>query len=248
MPHVVSDLYTYPVKGLSAQRLDEVKLDVDGAFPFDRAYALKKGDWAFDAENPEYRFKTFFHVLMQDERLAALKSSFDVTSRTLTIEDREGGVIKCDLTTREGRAIMETFLKKFLAADVEIVSAREFSFSDVPMKVASIINLASVRALGEAVGAELDPLRFRGNIHIDGEAPWSEFDLVGKKFNIGGCAFETVKRIGRCAATNVNLETAERDQNLPRALTRNFGHYDMGIYARVIGAGSFKVGENIIPL
>jgi hypothetical protein len=248
MPHVVSDLYTYPVKSLTPQRLEQVELEVGAPFPYDRAFALKKGDWAFDAENPEYRFKTFFHVLLKDERLAALKSSFNVSSGTLTLEDREGGVIKSDLTTREGRAIMETFLKNFLSADVEIVSARDFSFSDVSMKVASIINLASVRALGEAVGAGLDPLRFRGNIHIDGEAPWSEFDLAGKKFKLGECTFETVKRISRCAATNVNLKTAKRDQNLPRALTRNFGHADMGIYAKVIGAGSFKVGDKITPL
>jgi len=245
MPHVVTDLYTYPVKSLNPERLESVALGAGGAFPHDRAFALKKGDWAFDAANPEYKFKTFFHVLMRDERLAALKSRFEVKDGTLHLEDREGTEVSAKLITPEGRAALEKFFAEFLGENVTIVSAPGFSFSDVPMKVASIINLASVRALGKAVGAELDPLRFRGNIHIDGGVPWSEFDLVGKRFKIGSVTFETVKRISRCAATNVNLKTAERDQNLPKALMQNFGHTDMGIYARVVEGGSLRAGDEI---
>jgi len=68
---------------------------------------------------------------------------------------------------------------------------------------------------------------------------------VGKRFKIGSVTFETVKRISRCAATNVNLKTAERDQNLPKALMQNFGHTDMGIYARVVEGGSLRAGDEI---
>jgi len=248
MPHAVSDLYTYPVKSLSPQRLEEVSLEIGGPFPWDRAFALKKGDWAFNPENPEYKFKTNFHVLMQQEKLAELKSHFEVETGTLRLEDRAGNDASGRINEAQGRAALENFLANHLGAGVEIVNAPDFSFSDVPMKVASIINLASVRALGEAVGAELDPLRFRGNIHIDGGEAFSEFDLVGKRFKIGNCVFETIKRIGRCAATNVNLVTALRDQNLPKALIKAYGHYDMGIYAKVIEAGSFRAGDEIIEL
>ena len=30
------------------------------------------------------------------------------------------------------------------------------------------------------VGVPVDPLRFRGNVHMEGMAPWAEFDLVGQ--------------------------------------------------------------------
>jgi hypothetical protein len=56
-----------------------------------------------------------------------------------------------------------------------------------------------------------------------------------------------VKPISRCAATNVNPETAERDLNLPLALQKGFGHPNMGIYARVASAGPIAVGDTIGP-
>lgn len=244
----VTDLYRYPVKSLSPERLDKVALEAGGAFPYDRAFALKKDGWMFDRANPEYQFKTFYHVLLQNERLAALKSRFDPESGRLNLSAPGGGGVEGPLTDPEGRRKIAAWLTEYLGAGVEIVESPGFSFSDVPMKVASIINLASVRDLSEKVGADLDPLRFRGNIHIDGGAPWQEFGLVGKTFQIGSVTFETVKRIGRCAATNVNRETATRDQNLPKALVQHYGHYDMGIYAKVLKPGRLKTGDAIRPL
>lgn len=245
MTHVVTGLYTYPVKSLSGQRLEDVTVSSGGTFPYDRAYALKRGPWPFDAANPEYKVKTFFHVLMKDERLAGIKSDFDPENGTLDLEDSTGYSASGKVGEPEGRASLEQLLKRYLCQDVEILNAPDFSFSDVPMKVVSIINLASVRALGAAVGADLDPLRFRGNIQIDGGEPWSEFDLTGKRFTIGGATFETVKRITRCAATNVNPKTAARDHNLVKALQKTFGHPDMGIYAKVVKGGPLRVGDRV---
>ncbi len=243
----VTDLFTYPVKSLSAQALAEVTLEKGGAFPFDRAYALKNGAWPFDPANPEYRAKTFYHVLMREERLAGVKSEFDAKTGTLLLVDGKGAKASGTLADPKDRAAIETFLKRHLGAELEILSSPGFSFSDVAEKVASIINLASVRALGEAVGADLDPLRFRGNIQIDGGSAWSEFNLAGKRFSIGGVTFETVKRIERCAATGVDPKTARRDQNLVKALMKNFGHFDMGIYAKVVEGGSLRVGDELRP-
>ncbi len=44
-------------------------------------------------------------------------------------------------------------------------------------------------------------------------------------------------RIDRCAATQVNPETAARDMHLLKALQRGFGHIDMGVYAEAIATG-----------
>ena len=49
-----------------------------------------------------------------------------------------------------------------------------FSFSDVPAKVVSLINLESVRDLGARLGTEVNPLRFRGNIHVEGLPAWAD--------------------------------------------------------------------------
>ena len=55
------------------------------------------------------------------------------------------------------------------------------SFSDVADKVVSIINLASVAALENAIGAPVHPLRFRGNLYVEGWPAWHEFDLLGPR-------------------------------------------------------------------
>ena len=52
-------------------------------------------------------------------------------------------------------------------------------------------------------------------------------------------------RTQRCAATNVNLETARRDVNIPLQLKQAFGHVDMGIYVSVINGGTIRQGDNL---
>ncbi len=74
---------------------------------------------------------------------------------------------------------------------------------------------------------------------------WHEFDLVGQTLAIGDVRLKVVKRIVRCAAINVDPETAARDLNIPRTLMRRFGHADCGVYAEVIAGGSIGIGDAI---
>ena len=69
-----------------------------------------------------------------------------------------------------------------------MLHAAGFSFSDVAKKVVSIINLGSVAALETAVGAPVDPLRFRANVYVEGWPAWHEFDLLGQEIAVGGSA------------------------------------------------------------
>jgi MOSC domain-containing protein YiiM len=54
-----------------------------------------------------------------------------------------------------------------------------------------------------------------------------------------------VKRIVRCAAVNVDPETAARDLNIPSAIMRRLGHNECGVYAEVIAAGAIAIGDEI---
>ena len=120
------------------------------------------------------------------------------------------------------------------------------SFSDVARKVVSIINLASVRAIENMVGQPVHPLRFRANLYVEGWPAWHEFDLLDRTLAIGDVRLKVVKRIVRCAAVNVDPDTAERDLSIPQALQRRLGHGDCGIYAEVIAGGSIAVGDAIM--
>src|SRR6266404_8294990 len=87
------------------------------------------------------------------------------------------------------------------------------------MRAVSLINLASVRALEEKIGMTLNPLRFRGNIYVSGLEPWQELDWIDKEFQIGRIHVRGLARTPRCAAVNVNPDTAIRDANLPKAIS-----------------------------
>ncbi len=247
----VSALYRYPVKGLSAEKLENAVLEPGGTMPSDRAFAIENGTTDFDPADPHYFPKTKFLMLMKNERLAALETTFDDTTGTLIISRKGKQVAKGDITSRIGRQLIEHFLTSYMPDDLRgpphIVTAPAFSFSDVPMKVISLINLESVRDLERITGEPVDPLRFRANVYVDGLPAWTELNWEGATFTIGALTLKGVMRIERCAATNVNPQTAERDMNLPQALRAGYGHMDMGIYCDVITGGTLATGNTLTP-
>ena len=107
----------------------------------------------------------------------------------------------------------------------------------------SLINLASVRALSQACGTDLDPRRFRGNLFVDGLPAWSEFGLIGKRYNIGDAIVEFTRPAKRCAATTVDLDTGDTGINVPVVLRKLTGHLYCGIYMRVVEGGNIECGD-----
>jgi len=101
-------------------------------------------------------------------------------------------------------------------------------FSDTEDKFISLINLESVRDLERVARRPIDPRRFRGNLLIEGLAPWEELKWIGTDLKVGTSILQVVDSIDRCAATNVDPETAERDINIPKLLQLGYGHIIMG--------------------
>ena len=107
----------------------------------------------------------------------------------------------------------------------------------------SLINLASVKDLERVAGSDVDPLRFRGNLYLQGGEPWAEFGWLGKEISIGRARAKVTARIDRCAAVNVNPANGERDMNLLKDLQKGLGHIDMGIYAKITATGAISAGD-----
>jgi uncharacterized protein YcbX len=246
----VQAIYRYPVKGLSAEALARTSLAPGQTLPADRRYAIENGPSGFDPAAPAYFPKIRFLMLMRNERLARLETRYDEATHVLAI--RAGGreVARGNLATAEGRATIEDFFRAFSADDLRgpprVLQAEGHSFSDVSRKVVSIINLASVAAIETAVGAPVHPLRFRANLYVTGWPAWHEFDLLGCEIAIGDAArLKIVKRIVRCAATNVDPDTGMRDLAIPATLSDTFGHMDCGVYAEVVRGGDIAVGDPV---
>jgi uncharacterized protein YcbX len=248
----IARIYRYPVKGLSAEPLDRVGLSIRQTVPFDRAFAIENGPSGFDPRMPKHLPKTAFLMLMRNERLAELRTRFDDETQTLTVA--RGGTIVATgrLDTAEGRRAIEAFFDEFSRDDLrgpaKVLDAPGHSFSDAARKVVSLVNLETVRAIGERIGAEVDPLRFRGNLYVEGLPAWEEFAWMGKRIAAGGVAFAVVDRIDRCAATNVDPETGVRDLTIPRSLLEAYGHADCGVHLEVVSTGELAAGDAIEPV
>jgi len=248
-PARIDAIYRYPVKGLSPQALPRVQLTAGQTLPADRLYAIENGPCGFDSAAPAYFPKQRFLMLMRNERLASLRTDYSEVSHTLTIQWEGREAVAGDLRTKEGRLAIEAFFRRFMPNELhgppKVLFGGSHSFSDVAKKVVSIINLASVAALENAAGNAVNPLRFRGNIYVAGWPAWHEFDLLDRELTIGQARLKVVKRIQRCAATDVDPDTGMRDLTLPRTLMKNFGHADCGVYAEVLAGGGIAVGDAV---
>jgi uncharacterized protein YcbX len=272
----VSALYRYPVKGLSAEAVDEVTLRVGEGVPGDRLLALALPDTEFDEEHPVALHKTRFLMLQRDETLASARTGYDPATGRLSVDD---GARRwsADLGTAAGRRAIEEYFGELAAATAgtaadpgdatdgaggtgggrglpRLVEARDgHRFTDAGpngpdlMRAISIINLASVRDLAERAGRPVHPLRFRGNIYIDGVPAWAERDWIGREVGLGPVRTRVLSSTRRCAATAVNPDTAERDLNVVKKLSDAYGHTECGVYVQVRVAGTLRPGDAVTP-
>jgi len=254
MTAAVRAIYRYPVKGLSAEKMDQVTLRPGKCLPHDRRFAIALASTTFDPEHPEWLSKIHFVMLMRDEKLARLSTRFDAESGMLAVSRNGRVLLRAQITEPEGRSLIAQFLTDFLGQTVSgplrVVAAPGHAFADARRrpnattdKYVSLINLASIAALETAMGAPVDPIRFRANVYFDGAPAWSELDWIDAEVSLGPARLRVLSPITRCAATQVNPVTAERDLDIVAALGRAFGHINMGVYAEVVEGGEIAVGD-----
>jgi uncharacterized protein YcbX len=257
MPITISSIYRYPVKGLSPERLSRTTLSPGCCLPEDRRFAVALASTRFDPAQPEWLPKRCFAMLMRDETLARLDTRFDPANGELTIAEKDQVALRARITEPAGGRAVGDFLAEFLGDTVEgplrVLEAPGHAFADSRRKpdattdqYVSLINLRSIAALEAAMNAAIDPLRFRANIYFDGLPAWDELGWIGSTVALGGTRLRVIAAITRCAATEVNPTTAERDLDIVGALQRSFGHNLMGIYAEVATGGDIATGEEIV--
>ncbi|UDF04274.1 MOSC domain-containing protein [Asticcacaulis sp. AND118] len=250
----IDSLWRYPVKGFTPERVAETCLTVDGFFPFDRLFALEVGRSGYDREDPKFLSKMKYAVLARYPAVARLRTRYDEINERLYIEERAFDM---------GRHALERHVETFLAAhedydpvaqplrllDIREGAVDHYRFTDSSKGFVSILNLESLRDLGERLGRNLDPLRLRANIWVEGWAAFEDHAWVGKHIRIGdhGPVLEVLKPIVRCVATHVNPDTAERDVEIVQALWAHYGHRDCGLYCRVVSPGLIREGDAVDP-
>ena len=111
----------------------------------------------------------------------------------------------------------------------------------------SVLNLASIRDFEtRIVQSEIDPMRFRGNLLIDGLDPWKELEWEENQIiKINDASFRVVHPITRCKATSINPDTAIADINVPLMLRKGVNHLYMGVYLEALNDTVLKPGDTL---
>lgn len=239
----LAQICRHPIKGHGREMLASVRLSAGECLPFDRHWAV-----AHEAARlvPGWNRCTNFSRGAKAPQLMAIDCTLDEDRRRITLRHPARGEIAFQ---PDDPADLPRFLDwvrplnpASRAQPVAIVSAgRGMTDSDFPS--VSILNLASLADLSARMGQDLSVHRWRGNLWLDGAAPFAEWDWIGRQIAIGGAVLRIEERITRCTATTVDPVTGAVSGDTLKGLEAAYGHQDFGVYARVVQAGPIAVGD-----
>ena len=119
----------------------------------------------------------------------------------------------------------------------------------------SLMGLASVEDLGGRHGRpDLDPLRFRMNLELDGLAPFEEEAWAGRFVRAGSAVIRVLGQVPRCVATTRDPATGEKDFDTLkhiatyRPLMTEPRGVPFGMYAEVEVPGRVALRDPVTPL
>lgn len=245
MTPTVRHIWRHPIKSHGVEALNSVALTAAKTMPFDRAWAVVHE--LSKADGSKWVPCGNFSRGSKAPSLLAIKAVYDEDENIITLTHPDLSEISFDPDT--GSDDFLNWVRPIMPAErtgsARIVPAVTRGMTDTDYPSVSLCNLASNHAVGAALGMDLSPLRWRGNLWLDGLAPWQEFDWVGKRVRFGQAELEFKEHITRCMATTANPATGLRDADTLGALQENWGHKEFGIYGVVVKSGKIALGDEI---
>jgi uncharacterized protein YcbX len=258
MAHVVA-LYRYPVKGFSPEECGSLTVLAEGRVAGDRVLGVRFADTA----EPDHAWskKSGMLALINTPGLARLAIEFDERAARLRLS-LANRLLADEVLHSEGRKRIGAALSDYLLnldpnplADhphrlpLRLVGdGHTPRYHDEEPGRITLHGRGSLKALEEAIGADVSELRFRSNIAIEGLLAWQEQDLVGRKIRLGSVEFDVVKPKTRCLATHANPTTGERDLPILTTLTEKFGQQNPTFAVAMVpshGGGEIRLGDEL---
>jgi uncharacterized protein YcbX len=238
-------LWSSPLKGAHGKTSPYLTVDPTLGVMYDRQYALRRrpgGDLTAWAP------KAAFFVCMNTPQMAKERPLFNGGRLT------SGELHPLYLLELAGRLGVEGNLQVQYAAN-------KYSLHDTKGAFVSLLNLASVRALSEFMGVEVDPHRFRMNIWMTGLEPFEELNWVDaypgtNEIQVGECRLRVDDACERCKAPEANPDTGKYDLEIQAALDAMMSQRGyksphrgvprvMGILAAPLYQGTIQVADKI---
>jgi uncharacterized protein len=232
----VEAIFRYPVKSMSAERLDVAELGwhgIDG----DRRLAFRRIDdksgfpWLTASKLPDL-------VLFAPHRHED-GAQGDLPTHVRTPDGEEMPVFGEELATEVGRR---------LGAPVQMMQLNHGIFDEASI---SVIASDTVREIGRLAGRSLDVRRFRPNVVVRllRSIPFQEDEWVGGVLSFGegedAPAITVTMRDVRCSMVNIDPDSVRRAPEVLKAVVRVHQN-TAGIYGTVTRIGRLAVGQTIM--
>jgi len=242
----LSALWRHPIKSHGREALTAVTLTRGQAMPWDRRWAVahdgakvEPGHWG-PCVNFSRGAKT--------AALMAINATCDEATETVTLRhpDRPDLTFRPDSEQDRFLDWVRPLMDENRAQPTRIHRLDGRGMTDTDYPSVSLLNLASNADLARKMGQDdISALRWRANLHLEGLAPWQEFDWIGKTIRIGTAELAVKEPIKRCLATTANPKTGLRDLDTLAALNAHWDHQNFGIYAEVTTTGQITLGDTV---
>lgn len=246
MTPTLAAIWRHPLKAHGREELASVSLSEGACLPWDRHWAVAH-EAARLPEPMAWARCANFSRGAKVPALMAISAKLDEAAGRLTLRHPDLPDLSFDPET-EARAFLDwvaPLMPADRAAPARIVRAPGRGMTDSAFPSVAILNAASNRALGEALGQDLSPHRWRGNLWVEGPEPWAEVAWLGRDLRIGGAILRVEERITRCKATTANPDTGRIDADTLGGLSRIGQGQEFGLYARVVRSGRIARGDPV---
>jgi len=238
------EIWRHPIKAHGREDMSAFEIEAGGTIPLDREWAVAHEAAKLNGESwvPCANFSRG----AKTSALMAIKARTGDGVITVSHPDLADLTFDPDCDNRIFLEWIAPLVDPSRAAPTGIVRAADRGFTDTEFPSISLLGMASHRAVEQKVGRPLSHLRWRGNLWIDGLAPWEEFDMIGRELTLGTARFAVEERITRCRATMANPETGKIDIDTLGALEDGWGHRDFGVYLSCVAPGHVAVGDVLV--
>lgn len=241
-------IYRHPIKSHGREELARVTLAAGGTLPWDRHWAVTHGASKWDAAQPAWADCVNFIIGAKVPALVAINARLDDATARVTLTHPLLAPLTFAPDEPAGVEAFMAWVAPLMPQErqpVALVTAPDRAMTDSDFPSVSVCNLASGHQLGRDLGVDLSPLRWRGNLWVDGWEPWAEQALVGRDLRMGDVVLHLVEPIRRCKATMANPATGLRDVDTLQGLRDHAGAQNFGLYAVVKQGGVLRTGDMV---
>lgn len=232
---IVRAIYRYPVKSMRGEPLDEAHIGWHG-IPGDRRYAFVR------AENrstfPWLTARQVSELLLYTP---ALEDPAHLTGSPVHVRTPEGAEYAI------GSAELHADIARRYPRPFHLLRLGTGAFDDAPL---SLITTGTLAALGNALGMELRPLRFRPNLVIETPAGerFPEERWVGRVLALGdgadGARLRVTEHDTRCKMITLDPDTARAEPRVLEEVTRSRDEC-AGVYCIPARLGTIRIGQPV---